>query len=169
MDLLPLGVSIKLMPAKKNTSVSDSILFVLNIDSIHLINTQVLLKDASLKDPLLIRLKELTANLIYAENKVEGFANASGYFEKFDVSEEMTFTNNPLSFKVDYMVDIEDQKVIASSPLLELAKTPLQFDLIFDFASTSSIKLDVGSLKEGLEISSEINPKILLQTQPLLT
>ncbi len=136
------------------TEKDSSILFVLNIDSIHLINTQVRLKHASLKDSLLIRVKELTGHLTYAKSKVDGFADAYGHFEKFDISKRLTFTNSPLSFKVDYKVAIKDKKVFASSPRIALENIPLQFDLIFDYGSKSSIKLDFESLKEGLEIGS---------------
>jgi hypothetical protein len=146
------------MVAEKDTSNSDSILFVLMIDSIHLINTQVLLTDASLKDTLPLRVKELNGNLSFAGDEVKGFADAYGYFEKLDMSKEWSLTGKPLSFKVDYSVAIEEQKVYASSPELVLAKKPFQFDFVFDYANTSSFELEFSSLKEGIEISSAFNP-----------
>ena len=145
------------MPAQSDTSSGDSILFVLKIDSIHLVNTQVLLKEASLKDTLPIRIEELNGNLTFGNGKVIGFADGYGHFEKFEVSEELSFTNSPISFKVDYSVDIEGQKVFASSPHLDLAKTPFQFDFVFDYSNTSSFNLGLSSLKEGIEISSDSN------------
>lgn len=151
------------IPAARDTSSSDSILFVLKIDSIHLVNTQVLLADASIKDTLPIRLKELSGNLTFGAGKVRGFADAYGYFEKLDVSKDITLTDKPLSFKVNYTVAIEEEQVFAESPYVLIAKTPFQFDFVYDYASTSTFSLGVNSLKEGIELSSafDLNDTIL--------
>ena len=147
------------MPAQKDTTSTDSVEFVLEIDSIHLINTQVLLTDASIKDTLPIRIKEFSGNLTLADGKVGGFADAQGYFEKLEVSKGFTFTNEPLSFVVDYSVEIEEEKVLVKSPNLSISETPFQFDFVFDYANTSTFNLDISSLIDGIEISSAFDPK----------
>ncbi len=146
------------MVAQVDTSSSDSVLFVLKIDSIHLVNTQVLLTDATLKDTLPIRINELSGNLSFEGDEVKGFADAKGCFEKLDLSQEWSLTNKPLAFKVDYSVAIEEEKVFAKSPELVLANKPFKFDFVFDYAKTSMFELNFGSLKEGIEISSAFNP-----------
>ena len=147
------------IPVQQDTSSSDSIQFVLEIDSIHLINTQVLLTDASLKDTLPIRINEFSGDLTFAEGKVGGFADAVGYFEKFDISKNWTYTKEPLEFKVNYSVAIEEQKVYANSSDLFIANTPFKFDFVFDYASTSAFELNFGSQKKGIEIRSAFNPE----------
>lgn len=145
------------MVADRDTANTDSVMFTLNIDSIHFVNTQVLLTDASLKDTLSIRINDLYGNLTFGESKVQGYADAKGYFEKLELSEGWSLTQKPLNFKVDYTVAIEEEKVYASSPELVLANTPFNFDFVFDYANTSKIQLEFKSQNEGIEISSAFN------------
>lgn len=145
--------------AKRDTVPKDSVDFVLQIDSILLENTQVLLVDRALQDTLPIRLKDLTGHLRYAENKVTGFAQAKGKIEKLEVSKSLSYTNSPLSFAANYEVRIKKRTVTVTSKKVQLANTPFKFDFLYDYSSPSHFNLKLNSLEEGLEIGSVFNPQ----------
>ena len=136
----------------KDSKENDSTKLQIDISSIRITNSDVIINDSPSETYIPVHLEELIGDFSYREGHIDGKANVM-----IDPSELIDTLGIPLdTFKIflraAYDLDLKRRRIKVESPETDIAHNKYDLKLSHDYSEAQHLKMELNSLKQGIDL-----------------
>ncbi|MCT4622553.1 MAG: hypothetical protein N4A46_02935 [Schleiferiaceae bacterium] len=151
---ITIGNVFSLAEEEPDTASTDSISFVLKIDSVYMQGLEVKLTDRSLEDSIPVYFEAFHGSVTYAKSKVYGYGKGRGKAMLSHIGDSIQYSDLPLNLFTRYEVGLKERFVTIDSNVIDLDDALFNFYMGYDYNKPSHMKVTLKTPQKGVALET---------------